>query len=806
MKGLFSPAALALIACGIWSIALGTSTIWNLKNAEQRIMESAYAEVRTARDRDMAVRRWVLKHTGVYVVESDKVSPNKFLSHVPDRDIQAEDGRKLTLRGAASVVREMMDDMQDPNSARSRIVGLKTLNPANAPDPWEKKQLEAFIASEKQEVTEISTYKGTPHLRYLQAWYMSDGCVKCHSILGYKVGDMRGATGVNVPLAPYYQRLDALRSNLLITHGSIWLLGILGIGWAGRKGILHQRESDKAYEKIRLHTKIFEHSGEGILVSDHENKIVAVNPKVVEMSGYAEQELLGKDPKILASGKTPRDVYQEMWRVLNAHGEWQGELLDKRKDGTLYPKWVTISTIVDKTGTLTHYIASFVDISELKTAQAHIERLAHHDSLTGLLNRYSFEHRLDQALANAQRNPARLGLMFIDLDHFKRINDSLGHAIGDQLLIEASARMRSMVRDSDIVARLGGDEFVIVLTDMETPLDATNVSKKLLDSLAQPFHLEGNTLHTSLSIGISVFPDDGNDALTLMKHADAAMYQAKKQGRNNAQFFTADMTDAANEQLSLEHDLREALDQQQFELYYQPQVCSQSGKVCGVEALLRWHHPTQGMISPLKFIPIAEDAGLIEPIGLWVLETACKQIAVWRQTGLRGVRVAINLSAIQLRSRALVSQVIETMSRHAIAPGELEFEITESAAMSDPIYATHVLQVLQNLGAQIAIDDFGTGYSSLAYLKRLPVNSLKIDRSFVQNIDVDENDASISTSILALAHSMGLRVTAEGVETAAQRETLIRLNCDCLQGYYFSKPVPAADCEQVIQERGIKQS
>ena len=767
-------------------------------------MESAYAEVRTARDRDMAVRRWVLKHTGVYVVVSDKVTPNRFLSHVPDRDIEAADGRKLTLRGAASVVREMMDDMQDLNSARSRIVGLKTLNPANQPDPWEKKQLEAFISGEKQETTEIATYKGMPHLRYLQAWYMSDGCVKCHGILGYKVGDMRGATGINVPLSPYYQRLEALRSNLLMTHGSIWLLGMIGIGWAGRKGMAHQEETERAYEKIRLHTKIFRHSGEGILVSDQDNNIVAVNPKVIEMSGYSEQELLGRNPKILASGKTPKEVYRDMWQVLNVHGEWQGELLDKRKDGTIYPKWVTISTIVDKAGVLTHYIASFVDISELKTAQAHIERLAHHDSLTGLLNRYSFENRLDQALADAQRHSARLGLMFIDLDNFKRINDSLGHAIGDRLLIDAASRMQSMVRDSDIVARLGGDEFVIVLTHVDTPLDAVTVSKKLLDCLAQPFTIDRHTLHTTLSIGISVFPDDGKDGISLMKHADTAMYQAKKLGKNNAQFFTADMTEAANEQLSLEHDLREALEQEQFELYYQPQVCSQTGEICGFEALLRWHHPTHGMISPLKFIPVAEDAGLIEPIGLWVLEAACQQIATWRHKGITGIRVAINLSAVQLRSRALVGQVMDAMSRHAIGPGELEFEITESAAMSDPIHATHVLQSLRNLGIQIAIDDFGTGYSSLAYLKRLPVNCLKIDRSFTQTIDTDENDASISASILAVAHSMGLRVVAEGVETAAQRLTLIQLKCDCLQGYYFSRPVPADACEEIIRLRGIK--
>ena len=384
-----------------------------------------------------------------------------------------------------------------------------------------------------------------------------------------------------------------------------------------------------------------------------------------------------------------------------------------------------------------------------------------------------------------------MAVIFIDLDRFKIINDTLGHHVGDLLLIEVANRLRSCVRESDIVARLGGDEFVVALTSLTTDMDAAHVAKKIIAILDTPCTIEGKLLHTTPSVGISLFPDNGEDVDGLMKNADTAMYCAKDKGRNNFQFFSATMTAAATERLEIERDLRSALKNNEFELHYQPQVCASLGLVRGVEALIRWHHPERGLIPPLKFIPIAEECGLIEAIGGWVLEEACRQMAQWRKAGFGLKHVAVNLSAHQLRSPDLASHVKRVITRFGLAPGELELEITESVAMEDPERAIGQLRLLRESGVDLAIDDFGTGHSSLAYLKLLPIHTLKLDRAFVRDLETNENDAAISSATIALAKILGLRVVAEGVETEAQRNFLSNQACNLLQGYLFGKPEPA---------------
>ena len=669
---------LAVLTAVLWTAAVAGSLVWNLHSNERQSMDIAYAEATAIRDKDMAFRRWGLKHSGVYVPATEKEPPSPFLAHIPDRDIKTADGRLLTLRAPASMVREMMDEYAEQAGVRGRIVGLRYLNPVNAPDAWEKKQLEAFDRGEKDEVWEVADMDGRPHLRYLQSWHMSDGCVRCHGILGYKVGDMRGATGVNLPLEPYRRRLHELALDLELTHGGIWLIGLFGIGWAGRQGYLRARERRAAVE--------------------------------------------------------------------------------------------------------------------------HIEYLAHHDSLTALANRYSMESRLAQALATARRIDGQLAVMLIDMDRFKNINDTLGHHVGDQLLVEVARRLRAGVRESDIVARIGGDEFVVVLTGMEAAQDAMRVGAKILDALGQPYAVEGQLLHSTPSIGISVFPGDGNDVDTLLKHADTAMYHAKEHGRNNLRFFTADLTAAAAERMELERDLRAALAGGGLALHFQPQVSAETGRITGFEALARWRHPDRGWVPPALFIPIAEESGLIGRLGAWVIERACSELAAWRAAGIRDVRVAVNLSAHQLRSVNFVDEVRSTLQTYALGADDLEIEVTESAAMADPEQAIERLRALRDLGVQIAIDDFGTGYSSLAYLKQLPIHVLKIDRAFVRDIETDPNDAAICAATIALAKSLGLRVIAEGVETAAQRDYLARLGCDCLQGYLFGRPQPAEDCLALLRQ------
>jgi len=548
-----------------------------------------------------------------------------------------------------------------------------------------------------------------------------------------------------------------------------------------------------AEDALYLYANAFEYSGEAMLISDRDNRIVAINPAFTQLTGYTIEDLRGQNPRVLASGHTPQETYQTMWASLNEAGFWQGELWDRRQSGETYPKWTSISVIRDDKGEITHYIANFTDISEQKAAQERIHRLAHHDSLTSLLNRFSLESRLEQALLSARREGGQLAVMFIDMDRFKIINDTLGHHAGDKMLVEVAQRLQSAVRESDIVARLGGDEFVVVLTSMETGLVAASIAGKIVHMLSQPYHVANNELHSSPSIGISIFPADGEDVETLMKNADTAMYHAKDHGRNNFQFFASVLMTTAGERLELQRDLHTALTEGQFELHYQPQVCPSNNHIGGVEALVRWRHPQRGLILPAKFIALAEEAGLISALGEWVLDEACRQQSAWCSQGIKVPRMAVNLSVHQLRSATLVDRVGAIIAKHGMSEGSLELEITESVAMHNPERAIGQMMGLRKLGVELAIDDFGTGYSSLAYLKLLPIQTIKLDRAFVRDIESDENDAAISAATLALAHNLGLRVVAEGVETEMQREFLAAHQCDLLQGYLFSKPLPAAE-------------
>ncbi|MDP1928092.1 MAG: EAL domain-containing protein, partial [Thiobacillus sp.] len=562
-----------------------------------------------------------------------------------------------------------------------------------------------------------------------------------------------------------------------------------------------RKDAESVAEELRLYANAFDSSGEAMLITDRFNRIVNVNATFTRQTGYGVDEVLGKDPKMLSSGKTSELVHEDMWRCLQDNGYWNGELWDRKKSGEVYPKWASISAIRDATQTVMFYIASFSDISERKANEARIDFLAHHDPLTGLINRYNLENRLDQALLSAHRDDLRVAVMFIDMDRFKTINDTLGHHVGDLLLIEVARRLCDSVRESDIVARLGGDEFIVVLTHITNEMEAAPLADKILRSLGQPYVFDGKGLHSSPSIGVAVYPGDGEDGPTLMRNADTAMYHAKEHGRNNVQYFTSALNVAASERLGLENDLHQALRNNQLHLHYQPQIRAHDGKFFGVEALARWRHPVLGDIPPLKFIPIAEESGLIEALGGWVMEEACRQLSAWRAQGVEGIRMAVNLSAQQLREPGLVHNVDTLLKRHGLKGSDLELEITESVAMGNPERAILQLQALRNIGIQLAIDDFGTGYSSLAYLKRLPIQVLKLDRTFVRDIETDPSDAEISAATLALAHNLGLKVTAEGVETEAQRDYLIQHQCDFMQGFLFSKPLPAEEALKFIRER-----
>lgn len=555
--------------------------------------------------------------------------------------------------------------------------------------------------------------------------------------------------------------------------------------------------------RMLLLASAIQHSGEAILMTDAENRIVEVNPAFTRLTGYEASEVMGRNPSFLSAGRTTREEYEQLWASLAEHGFWQGEIWDRRKDGAIYPKWMSISVIRDDEGGVRYYVAHFTDISSERAAEERLHHIAHHDVLTGLFNRFSLKGHLDQALAAARRDATKVALLFIDLDRFKVINDTLGHHIGDLLLIEVARRLESCVRDSDVVARLGGDEFVIMLTGIAQSSAVATVAEKLVFHIGCSYHIEGFDLYTSPSIGIAIYPTDGPDGETLMKNADAAMYHAKMAGRNNFQFFDQKMNDAAVDRLKIENSLRQALANHEFCLHYQPVIDVVSGRVRGVEALVRWQHPEQGLLSPLRFIGVAEETGLIQPLGEWVIWEACRQLAAFKAAGLSDFRMAINISAVQMRNGNLPLLISGVMEAYDLKPEDLMFEITESVAMEQPTETVRILDLLSAMGVSIAIDDFGTGYSSLSYLHLFPISHLKLDRSFVQEIGNGTDGSVICDATIGLAHSLGLQVVAEGVETETQLDYLQKLRCDMVQGYLFSRPLPADEVVDVIRQRNV---
>jgi diguanylate cyclase (GGDEF)-like protein/PAS domain S-box-containing protein len=556
---------------------------------------------------------------------------------------------------------------------------------------------------------------------------------------------------------------------------------------------LKKREQDLAASNhnLRLAEKVYETTFEGILITDANSVIESVNPAFTKITGYRAQEVIGRKPSILSSGRHPAEFYQSMWADLLQRGYWQGEVWNRRKNGEIYPEWLSISAVKDSLGKVTNYVAIFSDITERKAAEEHVRHLAHHDPLTGLPNRILFMERVGHAIAHAHRAKRVTAVMFLDLDRFKIINDTLGHTLGDQLLQVVSKRLVSCVREDDTVARLGGDEFTIVLEDVADAGDIGSVAEKIIRMLSQPMTLEGHEIFVTTSIGIAIYPDDGDTADTLIKHADAAMYRAKDKGRNNYQFFTADMNVRALERLTMENSLRKALERNEFVLYYQPQVDINTHRITGMEALLRWRHPELGLVSPAQFIPIAEESGLIVPIGEWVLRAACAQNKAWQDAGFPALRVAVNISARQFKQPNLVGTIAQVLADTGLNPRYLELEITENIAMEHAEDTVEKLRKLKEMGIRISIDDFGTGHSSLSYLKRFPIDAIKIDRSFVTDLSPDQDSAAIAAAISAMANSLKLKVITEGVETEEQLALLMTHNRDEVQGYYFSQPLPA---------------
>ena len=567
-------------------------------------------------------------------------------------------------------------------------------------------------------------------------------------------------------------------------------------------GIIQDITSRKeAEESLRLAASVFENTAEGVIVCDKEGNILDTNPAFTEILGYSKQDVIGKNPRIWKSGRHDETFYDAIWKSINETGQWRGEIWNRRKDGSVFPEWLNISSVCKDDGELTHYIAVFNDISQLKQSQEELDHLAHHDPLTGLPNRLLLNERLEQAILRAKRKRAQLVVVFVDLDRFKHINDSLGHLIGDKLLLEAANRLTGSVRQDDTVARIGGDEFVLLLENIHSSRDVTVVAEKVIKAFKVPFQLDSHEVSVTASLGICVYPQDGEDSTTLLRNADTAMYQAKEQGRDDYHFYTEELTRNAFERVLLENNLRQAITNNEFYLAYQPQIDLTSGRTIGLEALIRWEQPQASMISPAKFIPIAEETGLIHPIGRWVLYTACRQAKVWLDAGLDFGRIAINVAGPQIQRGELVKEVKSVMEETGLEARYIELEVTESFIMQRAEYAIAELHELRAMGITLAIDDFGTGYSSLSYLKALPVHKLKIDQGFVRDIPDDSDDMAIAQAVIALGQSLGLTVIAEGIETREQADFLLQSDCEEGQGYLFSRPVSEAEVVTFLQQR-----
>lgn len=558
-------------------------------------------------------------------------------------------------------------------------------------------------------------------------------------------------------------------------------------------------ERHKTKEKMRMLALAVEQSYNTIVITDLNANIQYANAAFFQATGYTTAEALGKNPRILQSGKTPKSTYEDMWTHLTAGYAWRGELINRRKDGSEYHESVMISPVRQADGQITHYLAIKEDITKLRHAEESIQQLANFDLLTGLPNRALLNERVSHAIGMIQSNQVHLAVLLLDLDHFKHINDNLGHPVGDTLLMELANRLEAVIRREDILSRLSGDEFILVLPDTDTE-GATHVAEKILWTVAQPYHIAHQDLVVTASIGIAMYPDNGHNFEMLAQCADVAMYRAKQNGRNTFRFFTPDMQTHSARQLLLENALRHALQHEQFYLHYQPQIDLQQGRVVGAEALLRWQHPTLGAISPGEFIPIAEDSGQILQIGEWVLRTAVMQLKRWIAAGMSPISIAVNLSVVQFYDPKLPELVSTLLAESHIPPYCLELELTESMAMNDPTTAIAMMNALHQQGVRMSIDDFGTGYSSLNYLKRFKVDKLKIDQSFVRHLTNDPDDKAIVTAIINMANSLGFHTLAEGVETAGQLAFLRTQGCDEIQGYYFSKPLATAEFEQFVTQ------
>ncbi|MGR5222548.1 putative bifunctional diguanylate cyclase/phosphodiesterase [Vibrio parahaemolyticus] len=589
--------------------------------------------------------------------------------------------------------------------------------------------------------------------------------------------------------------LETIKSPMFDQHGE--LLGILGM----TRNVTRRKQVET---RLAITSEIFNNFQEGMMITDKHARIMDVNNAFTDVTGYPASEVIGKNPRLLHSGHHEPAFYQELWQQLSDKGQWKGEFINRKKDGSVYPQMATISAITDDNDDLLHYICVFEDISNQKAHEEKLRRMAFFDPLTNLPNRAHLSSLLEQSIESGQRHNEQFATLFLDLDHFKHINDSKGHLYGDRLLTQVASRLTQVLNHRASIGRIGGDEFVIIVSGYESEAQLLDTVDETLSVFNMPFNLDTHdSLRVSASIGVALYPQDGKDSETLLKNADTAMYLAKKKGRNGYAFYSPDLTYSSVVHVKVQSALHDALEKRQLSLVYQPQYKLGNQSLLGVEALLRWNHPELGLIPPDQFIPIAEKTGLIHRIGTWALTEACRQGRTWLDKGVQFGKMAVNVSALQLQRRDFVPQLIRILRESRLPAECLDIEITESFLLTDRDQAVERLDQLRRLGIEISLDDFGTGYSSLAYLKGLPISKLKIDRSFICDVPEQRDSNAIVQAIIALGETLSLTIVAEGVESIQQVEYLSAHGCHYGQGYVFSKPVSAEQIEWLTRQRGM---
>ena len=789
----------------VWTLILAISLVWNLVSGKQQIMDEAYAEARANLNKDISLRRWATSHGGVYVPITEKQKPVPWLSHIPNRDIISTDGRQLTLLNPATILRQTMDRYAEEYGVRGRIIGLKQLNPDNAPDEWERAQLIEFTQKRKEDVWAISEIDGVLHLRYLRAMIMEPGCDKCHAILGYKTGDVRGATGINLSLQSHLEDIRTLTLNIALTHGSIWILGFLLILMGWRSAYKQEAITREAENILKIssakYKAVINTAKDAILTVDDKGHIVGWNKSAESLFGYTEEEILDQSVDILMPSKFREHHNKGIKRVV--HGGENHligrtvELVGLRKDSSEFPMELSLAKW-DANGDL--FFSGI--IRDITTSNAHknqLEMIAHYDTLTKLPNRVLFADRLKQSMTQSKRRGMKIAVAYLDIDGFKPINDTYGHNFGDRFLIELSERMKSVLRDGDTLARIGGDEFIAVMVDIDGSQDSRPLLDRLLLAASTQVTIDDIIMRVTVSIGVTFYPQEGADADLLIRQADQAMYSAKQAGKNRYHYFDVKHDAELKVKYESQERISRAIKQNEFVLYYQPKVNMKEGNVIGAEALIRWQHPERGLLPPAEFLPLIENHRVSVELGEWVMNSALKQIQDWLEQGL-DIPVSINISAEQFQSGDFEASLRDIFKNFPdVPPKYLELEVLETSALEDVSQVSRIMRSCNALGVQFSLDDFGTGYSSLTYLKRLPVNVLKIDQSFVRDMLIDQDDLAIVQGVIGLANAFSIEVIAEGVETVDHGTILLQMGCLLAQGYGIARPMPASEMPEWLK-------